>query len=106
MNMKKLSEDSDNFITELLGGQLKFGEMVHALRLQADMTQEEMAKKLKIKKSYLCDIEKGRRLVSPYQASRFAKLLKHPESFFIKLALDDILRRDHLNYQVELNKVA
>lgn len=38
----------------------------------------------------------------PIRAARFAMILKFLEKFFVKLALEDILRQSKLKYQIEL----
>lgn len=85
----------------------KFGPMTVGLFLKAiregdDISQVDFAKKLKISRANLCDLEKGRKLVSPERAAKFARILKVPESALVRLALQDILRAARLNYQVQL----
>ena len=46
-------------------GPITFGGFLISARTMKGMTQTEMAAFLKISKSTLCDIEKGRQLVSP-----------------------------------------
>ena len=50
---------------EILGSSLTFGMAVESLRIRDDFSQAALAKKLGISRQYLCDVEKGRRLVSP-----------------------------------------
>jgi transcriptional regulator with XRE-family HTH domain len=83
-------------------GKLSLGDFIKALRESDEISQVDFAAKLKISRANLCDIEKNRKLVSPERAARFAFILKFPEKFFIKLALEDILRQSNLKYQVEL----
>lgn len=66
------------------------------------MTQEEFSNLLGLSKQYLCDIEKGRRLVSPKMAAKYAKKLKYSENQFIRLCLQDILKRDGFNLIVSI----
>lgn len=85
---------------KLLGGPLSFGEAVEALRSRDEITQVALAKKIGISRQYLCDVEKGRRLVSPEQAARFAKAFGHPPNFFVQLALQDSVHASGLKLRV------
>lgn len=84
-------------------GELSLGDFIRSLRESDEISQTDFAAKLKISRANLCDIEKNRKLVSPERASRFSKKLNFPEKFFVKLALEDLLRQSKLKYQVELS---
>ena len=73
MSTKKKSK-AVRFLEELTGGPLTFGNLIESLRLCEESTQAAFAKKLKISRSHLNDIEKGQKAVSPARASRFAKV--------------------------------
>jgi len=45
-------------------------------------------------------VEKGRRLVSPDQAARFAKAFGHPPDVLVELALQDAVRASGLRLKV------
>ncbi len=62
--------------------------------------------KLGISRQYLCDVEKGRRLVSPTQAARFAKAFGHPPRVLVQLALQDSVRESGLNLKVSVEDEA
>ena len=83
-------------------GPLSLGDVIMAMRTTEEISQTHFAAKLKISRANLCDIEKNRKLVSPERAARFAKHLGFPEKFFIKLAIDDLLRQSKLKYEVDL----
>jgi DNA-binding XRE family transcriptional regulator len=55
-------------------GHMSFGGFLRGARASKDMSQVEMALTLGISRSTLCDIEKGRYLVSPAMAAKIAKL--------------------------------
>ena len=95
----KGSSDADLERT-LLGGPLTFGDAVKALRVRDALSQASFAKKLKISRQYLCDVEKGRRLVSPEQAARFARAFGHPVQVLVQLALQDSVRASGLKLRV------
>ena len=67
-----------------------------------ELSQVDFARKLKISRANLCDLEKDRKLVSPERAAKFARILKVPETALVRLALQDLLRAAHLNYRVEI----
>lgn len=101
MTTRKLSGFSEReFIEDLLKGPLTFGMAVEALRLRDELSQASFAKKLGVSRQYLCDVEKGRRLVSPEQAARFAKAFGHPANVLVQLALQDAVREGGLKLKV------
>ena len=83
-------------------GPMTIGLFIRAFRESDGFSQTEYAKKLKISRANLCDIEKGRKLVSPERAAKFTRVLKVPEAALIQLALQDMLRAAHLNYRIEI----
>lgn len=84
----------------ILGGPLSFGEAVEALRVRDKISQSAFARKVGISRQYLCDVEKGRRLVSPEQAARIAKAFGHPPNILVQLALQDAVRESGLKLKV------
>ena len=87
-------------------GPMTVGLFIRSFREADDISQADFAKKLKISKANLCDIEKNRKLVSPERASKFSKVLKVPETTMIQLAIQDMLRQAKLPYEVSLKKVS
>lgn len=75
---------------------------VEALRVRDDISQAEFAKKLGVSRQYLCDVEKGRRLVSPEQAARFAKAFRHRPEVLVRLALQDAVSSGGLKLKVSV----
>ncbi|MCC6746151.1 MAG: helix-turn-helix transcriptional regulator [Deltaproteobacteria bacterium] len=70
------------------------------MRARDDLSQVAFAKKVGISRQYLCDVEKGRRLVSPEQAARFAKAFGHPPRVLVQLALQDAVTASGLKLRV------
>ena len=87
-------------------GPMTLGFFIKAMRQADGISQAAYAKKLKISRANLCDIEKGRKFLSPERTVKFAKVLKMSEVLLIKLLFDDILRAAKINYSVELKKAA
>lgn len=89
-----------------LTGHVSFGEMLLSFRKAQELTQVEMAEELDISKQDLCNIEKGRKLVSVERAVSFAKALGMPAKTFAKYVLQDQLQKAGLKGEVEINNVA
>lgn len=87
-------------------GQVSFGEMLQAQRMGLEYTQVLMADILGISKQDLCNIEKGRKLVSVERAISFAASLEMPQKIFAKYALQDQLYKAGMKGEVIINDVA
>jgi transcriptional regulator with XRE-family HTH domain len=83
-------------------GPLSFSMFLRAARTALDLSQSEMAKKLGMARGTLCDIEKGRQLVSPALAKKIAKKAGLSATVAIKACLQDQLRKAHIDLTVEL----
>lgn len=83
-------------------GPFTFAIFIRSVRGLHNMTQSEAAKFLGISKGTLCDIEKGRQLVSPTLAKKIAKKFKYPEIVALQASLQDQLRKAKANYTVQL----
>ena len=101
MSTKRKKSDAVKFL-EGIAGPLTFGGLLEAIRKGEEMSQVDFADELEISKAHLCDIEKGRRFVSAERAASFAKKLGYSEKRFIKLCLQDQLKRAGLKYKVEI----
>jgi DNA-binding XRE family transcriptional regulator len=95
--------DASEFLEKLLGP-LTFGNFMKISRENRELNQTQMAKFLKVSKSTLCDIEKGRQLVSPALAAKIAKKCKMSVGVAVQLALQDQIRKAKLKYTVQLVK--
>ncbi len=100
----KKKSDAMKFLESLVG-ELTFGGLIEAMRQAEEMSQVKFAKKLGISKQHLCDIEKGRKFVSPERSARFAKILGHSEQSFVALALQDIVNQGGLKLKVSVEAV-
>ncbi len=105
MSINKKS-DAVKFLEKAAGKELSIASLIESIRLGDDMTQSSFAKKLKISKSHLCDIEKGRKFLSVSRAADFAKLLGFSEEQFVRLALQDEISRSGLKFKVKLDRAA
>jgi len=89
-------------LLESLYGPVTLGGMIWSLRECDEISQAEFARRLGVSRSHLCDIEKGRKVVSPERAAAWAKVLGFPPTVFVKLALQEQLDRAGVKMNVEV----
>ena len=102
MPKKQASAEAIKLMERLAGGPLTLGKVVQGVREGEELTLEAFAKKLGVSRQNLCDIEKGRKGVSPERAARWAQLLGYPEVQWVRLALQAELDAAGLKYRVEI----
>lgn len=90
-------------LEKLTGGPLTLARALESVRKSEELSQDACAKKLGVSKSHLCDVEKGRKTVSPERAAKWARILGYPESVLVRLAIQAELDAAGLKYKVELN---
>lgn len=98
----KNKSQAKKYLEKLLKSKLTIGELIYSIRVGEEITQQEFAKILGVSKSHLCDIEKGRKVVSVDRAYNFAQKLGYPEKQFVKLALQQILDSSGIELKVEV----
>jgi transcriptional regulator with XRE-family HTH domain len=99
---KDKTSDAMKLLAKLSGGPLTLGRAIESVRKSEELTQQGCAKKLHVSKSHLCDVEKGRKTVSPERAAKWARILGYPESVFVRLAIQAELDAAGLKYKVEI----
>src|SRR5579862_8174691 len=97
-----MTEKTLKDIEKITGTKLTLGKLLWAIREADDISQVDFAHKLKITRSHLCDIEHGRKAVSPKLAAKYAQILGYSTDQFIRLSLQDLVDREGLNVQVEI----
>jgi transcriptional regulator with XRE-family HTH domain len=102
MAKKQATSSAIKLMERLTGGPLTFGKMLQAVRDGDELTLEVFAKRIGVSRQNLCDIEKGRKGVSPERAARWARLLGYPEAQWVRLALQAELDAAGLKYRVEI----
>lgn len=100
---KRGKSEAMAFLEKLSGGALTLATLLRSIREGEEMTQAEFAETLGISKQHLSHIENGRKVVSPERAARWASLLGYAEPQFVRLALQDELRRAGLRYTVTVD---
>ena len=101
MNTKSKTK---KFLEKIAGDPLSVGELLWSIREGEELSMADFAEQLGISRSHLNDIEKGRKPVSPQKAAEYAKILGYSEQQFIRLALQDMLDRNDMNYEVDVSK--
>ena len=99
----KRKSASMKFLEDITGGPLTLGKFLQSIRLGEEMSQVEFADQLGISKSHLCDIEKGRKLVSPERAVIFAKILNYSPEQFVRLSLQDQVEKAGLKFKIKID---
>lgn len=89
-------------LEKLSGGPLTLGRAIESIRKGRELSQIDCAKKLEVSRSHLCDVEKGRKTVSPERAAKWARALGYPESVLVRLAIQAELDAAGLKYRVEI----
>lgn len=106
MTTKKSVRASDKslaFLEEITGKKVTLGNLLWSIRECDELSQTAFAKKLKISRQYLCDIERGRRTVSAKAAAGFADRLGYSPVQFIRLAIQDDLDKSGFYLDIEIH---
>jgi len=102
MTTRKKSETM-KFLEEAAGRPLTLRGLLESIRVGEEMSQATFAKKLGVSPSHLCDIEKGRKVVSPERAARFAKILGRSREQFVRLSLQELVDEAGLKMKVNVD---
>jgi transcriptional regulator with XRE-family HTH domain len=87
-------------------GKLTVGEFLHTWRVSEEISLAEFGKLVGMSVANLCDIEKGRKGVSPEKAEQIAKAIGVPEELLIRLSIEERLRAAGLKYSVQIKPAA
>ena len=98
----KMTQKTLEMMDKITGTKLTIGSLIWAIRKADEISQVDFAEKLKISKQHLCDIERGRKSVSPKLAANYADILGYSKHQFIRLALQDLVDRDGLEINVDI----
>ncbi len=72
----------------------RVGERVKAARLNANMTQKQLAKKLGVAESFIADVELGRKIMNEALINRIGKLLNADLNDISMVATDEDLKEE------------
>ena len=84
-------------------GPVTFGMFLRVARKSLDITQVELAKILGISKASLCDIERGRQMVSPELAMKIATKAGLSKKLAVQACLQDQLKKAKIKMTVKLS---
>jgi len=101
MNTRKKS-DTMRYLEAIAGRPLTLSALLESIRLGEGMSQDAFARRLRISASHLCDIEKGRKVVSPERAARFARVLGRSQQQFVRVALQGLIDEAGLKMKVDI----
>ncbi|HEY4183911.1 MAG TPA: helix-turn-helix transcriptional regulator [Polyangia bacterium] len=87
-------------------GKLTLGEMLNTWRVSEDLSLKDFGRRLGMSVANLCDIEKGRKGVSPEKAEQIARAIGVPPALLVRLSIEDTLRAAGLKYKVALKPAA
>lgn len=87
---------------EKLHGPVTFGRFLESIRVGEGWSLADMGTKVGISRTHVCDIEKGRRTVTPEKAASWARILGYDESQMVRMALQAMLDASGLNMDVEV----
>lgn len=92
--------------TQYIWEKMTFGGLVKSLRISDDITQVNLARKLGVSKQFLSDVEHDRKDIGISFAKKVSDALGYSIEPLIELIIRDQLRKQNLNYKVELKKVS
>jgi transcriptional regulator with XRE-family HTH domain len=98
------SNQSLSLLEKLTGKKLTIGLLLWAIRESDEISQVDFAKRLNISRQYLCDLERGRRIISTKTAARFANVLGYSPAQLIRLAIQDELNKNGLHFDVDIHE--
>jgi len=87
---------------EVIREPMTFGNTLRNIRETDGLTQAEVSARLGMTRAHICDLEKGRKQISPERAARFAEELVYSSTLFVQLALQDQLPAAGLNITVDI----
>jgi len=98
----RMKSDTMKYLEQTAGRALTLGGLLESIRLGEEMSQATFARKLGVSPSHLCDIEKGRKVVSPERAARFARTLGRSPEQFVRLSLQELVDEAGLRMKVNV----
>jgi len=92
--------------TKNIGKKMTFGGLIRSLRKSDNISQIELAKKLNVSKQFLSDIEHNRKEVGISFAKKVSSVLGYSIEPLLELLIKQQLKRQRLNYIVEIKKAS
>lgn len=92
--------------TKDIWDKMTFGSLIRSLRMSDEISQVELAKKLGVSKQFLSDVEHNRKEVGIAFAKNVSTVLGYSIEPLLELLIRQQLKRQHLNYIVEIKKAS
>ena len=103
MNTKHNAIPAEKILDKFIE-QINFGEFVKHIRESDEITQVELAKRLNVSKQFVNSVESRKANVSIEMAKKIADSLDYPYHLFVKILLNDMLKKADIKERVELVK--
>ncbi len=87
-------------------GKLTVGEFLRTWRTTEELGLKDFGDRIGMSVANLCDIEKGRKGVSPDKAEAIAKAIGVPPALLVRLAIEESLRAAGLKYTIAVKPAA
>jgi len=85
-------------------GKMSVGGLLRTWRLSEGVSQKAFAEQIGITPANLCDIENGRKGVSPAKAHEIAQRIGYSSTVLVKVAIEESLSNAGLDYEVDVRK--
>lgn len=85
---------------------MTFGGLIRSLRMSDEISQVELADRLGVSKQFLSDVEHNRKEVGIAFAKTVSSVLGYSIEPLLELLIRQQLKRQHLNYIVEIRKAS
>jgi transcriptional regulator with XRE-family HTH domain len=99
MKNKKIRTTAD---LEKAIGPLTFGRVLKAWRLCEELSQKDLAKRLRVSRYTLAKLESGRRVPSLKCAEKIAKKMGAMPQQWVRLALQDYINKSGVDYSIKV----
>jgi transcriptional regulator with XRE-family HTH domain len=106
MNRKSKTKHYTTKDREQRLGKRTVGAFLRSWRMGQELSQADFARKLSISRANLCDIEMGRKGVSPEKAAEIAKTLGYSVNVLVEMAIEEQLAAVGLRFSVQLKPAA
>lgn len=83
-----------------------FGEFVRDIRECDELSQTELAKRMRVSRQFINAVEKDKANVSLEMAIKIARALGYPYEAFVEIFLNDMLRKSGIKKVVHLESKA
>jgi transcriptional regulator with XRE-family HTH domain len=92
--------------TKNIWKKMTFGGLIRSLRMSDEISQVELARRIGVSKQFLSDVERNRKDVGIVFAKKVSSALGYSIEPLLELLIKQQLKRQHLNYIVEIKKAS